>query len=270
MGTQAVAEATSSGRAESFIERGARGRGWLRRVPKRASTLAARPALFLTATAVVIRNPLRLRTVPLDDITDVEADSGGIRIKRLSGRTIHAGRSRSGTCRSGSTAECARIMSWMRSTGDGTRTNERRRAQNHRPHERCVTADGDIVRPRLFALGPSGVGQRQIDADAAVPAASRLRLRPTEPGPVDARQTSMSLLARTVSAAMLVVILTSCGASQGPSAVTTTSGAPCPPPDAGGRAQISWVPFVRVNGLSFQATSEPQATVAESQLEKSL
>lgn len=80
----------------------------------------------------------------------------------------------------------------------------------------------------------------------------------------------MSLLARTASAAMLVVILTSFGATQGPSTVTTTSGNACPPSDADGRASISWVPFVRVNGLSFHATFDPQATVAESQLEETV
>jgi len=49
--------------------------------------LALRPGLILSATDVVIVNPFRRTTIPLDDITGVDADGGAVRIRRPSGPT---------------------------------------------------------------------------------------------------------------------------------------------------------------------------------------
>lgn len=86
-----------------------------------------------------------------------------------------------------------------------------------------------------------------------------------EPVAVAARPSTMSRR-HAALAAFLLVIVAGCGREQGPAAVTTTRDARCPPPDGDGSSSISWVPFVRVNGLMFQATFSPTATVPESEL----
>lgn len=72
-------------------------------------------------------------------------------------------------------------------------------------------------------------------------------------------------------AVLLLVLITGCGAEQGPGpaavTTTTTTADGCPPPSGGdGGAAIDWVPFVRVDGLMFQATFSPRVTVPESEL----
>lgn len=67
-------------------------------------------------------------------------------------------------------------------------------------------------------------------------------------------------------AALLLLAVLGCGTERGPAAGTSTISDACPPADADGDAEISWVPFVRVNGLSYQATFAPAATVTRSQL----
>lgn len=79
---------------------------------------------------------------------------------------------------------------------------------------------------------------------------------------------------QTVLAALLLLALAGCGTGGDPAAVGTvtspsvgqTLGEGCPPPNADGNAAIEWVPFVRVNGLMFQKTFSPAATVSGSDL----
>lgn len=68
-----------------------------------------------------------------------------------------------------------------------------------------------------------------------------------------------------------VALLTGCGGEQtvtaSPRSEPTPSTATCPPPDAGGNAQIDWVPFVKIDGRMYSAMQAPaESTVPESAL----
>lgn len=81
-----------------------------------------------------------------------------------------------------------------------------------------------------------------------------------------ARPSAMNL-GHASLAVLLLIPLTGCGEAQGPAAVrTTSSGDSCASQDADVGAAIDWVPFVRVNGLMFLATSSPPVAVPESQV----
>ncbi|MEV4533118.1 PH domain-containing protein [Asanoa sp. NPDC049518] len=51
---------------------------------------ALRPAVTLTGTEVLVRNPLRTRRVPLAEITDAKTGYGGLRIETRDGRAVTA------------------------------------------------------------------------------------------------------------------------------------------------------------------------------------
>ena len=71
-----------------------------------------------------------------------------------------------------------------------------------------------------------------------------------------------------LAAGAALVLLSGCGSDLAPADTTineTESAAWCPPPDAEGNAVIDWVPFVMINGISFQSTT-PAVTVDEAAL----
>ncbi|MGZ4590521.1 MAG: hypothetical protein ACXV2I_06980 [Actinomycetes bacterium] len=65
-------------------------------------------------------------------------------------------------------------------------------------------------------------------------------------------------------AVLLAAAVTGCGTGHG--TVTTRSDNGCPPANAEGNAQIDYVAFVKVGGLTFQATLSPEVTVPASRL----
>ncbi len=90
-----------------------------------------------------------------------------------------------------------------------------------------------------------------------IPMILRATWEPAVPVP---RPSRMSL----IRAAAALLLLTGCAAQAGPWAVTTASGGSCP---SGGNAVLDYVPFVKVDGLTFEAAPPWQAAVPERRLE---